>query len=72
MRRAMRPEPPVNPVQWGYRVFYRPGQVNHCPGCGRSHWLVGRVSAQCAFCGTALALALASPWSPGEPLALTA
>lgn len=40
----------------GYHVCYREGQVNHCPGCGRSHWHVGRLSAECAFCATALPL----------------
>jgi hypothetical protein len=40
----------------GYRVQYRADETNHCPGCGRSHWLVGRVTAECAFCGTALAI----------------
>jgi hypothetical protein len=30
--------------------------VNHCPGCGRSHWIIGRLSAECAFCSTALPL----------------
>lgn len=40
----------------GYRVVYREREVNHCPGCGRSHWYVGRVSAECGFCGTALPL----------------
>jgi hypothetical protein len=40
----------------GYRVSYRLGEVNHCPGCGQSHWLVGRAGAECAFCGTAVAL----------------
>jgi hypothetical protein len=40
----------------GYHVAYREDQVNHCPGCGRSHWYIGRLSAECAFCGTALPL----------------
>lgn len=40
----------------GYFVSYRPGGSNPCPGCGRSHWWVGRVSAECAFCGVALDL----------------
>lgn len=38
----------------GYHVAYRQGEVNHCPGCGRSSWLVGRQSAECGFCGTAV------------------
>jgi hypothetical protein len=40
----------------GYRPVYRQRQVNHCPGCGRSHWLVGRLLAECGFCATALPL----------------
>jgi hypothetical protein len=40
----------------GYRVAYRPQEVNHCPGCGKSHWMIGRMTAECAFCGTALPL----------------
>ena len=40
----------------GYHVVYRGGEVNRCPGCGRSHWHVGRLSAECGFCGTALPL----------------
>ncbi|WP_448664423.1 hypothetical protein ACG3SL_07025 [Sphingomonas sp. CJ20] len=38
------------------RVAYRPHEANHCPGCGQSHWMVGRTTAECAFCGTALPL----------------
>ncbi|WP_380876177.1 hypothetical protein ACFB49_07640 [Sphingomonas sp. DBB INV C78] len=40
----------------GYRLVYRANEVNHCPGCGKMHWFVGRKSAECAFCGTALPL----------------
>lgn len=39
------------------RPAYRPQQINQCPGCGGSHWLVGRQTAECAFCGDALPLA---------------
>jgi hypothetical protein len=35
---------------------YRHDQTNHCPRCGRSHWHVGRITAECAFCSTALPL----------------
>lgn len=38
----------------GYAPVYRHGEANHCPGCGRSNWIVGRHSAECAFCATAL------------------
>jgi len=36
---------------------YQQGEHNHCPGCGRSQWLIGRSTAECAFCHTALPLA---------------
>jgi hypothetical protein len=45
-----------NPAARGYYAAYRPHEVNRCPGCGRSHWLVGRLLAECAFCSTALPL----------------
>jgi hypothetical protein len=41
----------------GYHMTYRMGGNNPCPGCGRSHWHIGRISAECAFCGAALPLA---------------
>jgi hypothetical protein len=46
-----------DPSSRGYCPVYRDNQVNHCPGCGRTHWYVGRVSAECGFCATALPLA---------------
>ena len=45
-----------DPAGRGYQVIYREREVNHCPGCGRTHWIIGRVSAECAFCATALPL----------------
>jgi uncharacterized protein (DUF983 family) len=47
---------PQNLARRGYHVAYREGEANRCPGCGRSHWYVGRLSAECGFCGTALPL----------------
>ena len=44
------------PYERGYHAVYREHEVNHCPGCGRTQWLIGRVSAECAFCSTALPL----------------
>ncbi|HUQ13507.1 MAG TPA: hypothetical protein VM055_04450 [Novosphingobium sp.] len=41
----------------GYQVLFHIDETNHCPGCGRSQWLVGRVTAECVFCSTALPLA---------------
>lgn len=48
---------PHYPAHRGYHAVYRQQEVNHCPGCGRSHWLVGRMSAECGFCSTALPFA---------------
>ncbi|MGZ2412505.1 hypothetical protein ACUXST_001934 [Sphingomonas sp. F9_3S_D5_B_2] len=55
------------PFERGYHAVYREHEVNHCPGCGRTHWLIGRVSAECAFCATALPLAEASTRSHNTP-----
>lgn len=55
-----------NPAIRGYHAVYRRHEVNHCPGCGRTQWLVGRVSAECGFCATALPFA-----SSGYALAAT-
>ena len=41
----------------GHHIVYRANEPNHCPGCGRSQWYIGRVSAECGFCGTAVPLA---------------
>ncbi len=56
---------PHDPTNRGYCVVYRENQVNHCPGCGRTHWYVGRVSAECGFCATALPLAEATTRGTG-------
>ena len=44
-------------AQRGHHVVYRTNEANHCPGCGRSQWYIGRISDECGFCGTAVALA---------------
>jgi hypothetical protein len=46
-----------DPAKRGYHAVYRENEVNHCPGCGRTHWYVGRSLAECGFCATALPLA---------------
>ena len=59
MKSNIRTEPEAlahNPAARGYQVLYRRDEVNQCPSCGRTHWYVGRVSAECAFCSTALPL----------------
>lgn len=48
---------PHDPSQRGYHMVYRHDEVNRCPGCGRSHWYIGRLLAECGFCATALPLA---------------
>lgn len=45
-----------DPTVRGLHVAYQENEVNYCPGCGRSHWIIGRISAECAFCTTALPL----------------
>lgn len=54
-----------DPARRGYHIVYRENETNHCPGCGRSHWYKGRLSAECAFCGTALPLADAGTFGVG-------
>jgi Fe-S cluster biogenesis protein NfuA len=39
----------------GYQPVYRTGTA--CPGCGSGHWSIGRQSAECVSCGTALPIA---------------
>lgn len=56
-----------DPAGRGYHAIYREEEVNHCPGCGRTQWLVGRFSAECAFCSTALPLAEAAILSASAP-----
>ena len=55
------------PYERGYHAVYREHEVNHCPGCGRTQWLIGRVSAECSFCSTALPLSDANMLSHTEP-----
>ena len=43
----------------GYTMAYREEEVNHCPSCSRSHWYIGRLLAECGFCGTAIPLKVA-------------
>lgn len=53
-------------VQRGYQPLYHLDIENRCPGCGKSHWHVGRMSAECAHCDTALPLAMVAS-QPMEP-----
>ncbi len=45
-----------DPARTGYRFAYRADEANHCPGCGKTQWIIGRMLAECAFCATALPL----------------
>lgn len=38
----------------GYAIPYRKGERNFCPGCAGQQWIIGRLTAECAFCATAL------------------
>ncbi|MDB5669076.1 MAG: hypothetical protein JWO25_35 [Alphaproteobacteria bacterium] len=51
------------PHMRGYSFVYRENEINHCPGCGRTHWYIGRLSAECGFCQTAMPLSTAT--TPG-------
>ena len=44
----------------GFQILFDADETNRCPGCGHSQWYVGRVTAECAICGTALPLAEAA------------
>lgn len=46
-----------------YLPLYREDVANHCSGCGRQQWIIGRMTAECGFCGTALPLKKFSTWS---------
>jgi hypothetical protein len=47
-----------NPTLRGNHIVFRKGETNHCPGCGRKAWFVGRIMAECANerCVTALVI----------------
>lgn len=47
---------PFVPMARGFGAGYRVGEVVRCPACTRTHWIVGRVTAECAFCSTAMPL----------------
>ena len=47
----------LNLARRGHHVVYRTNESNRCPGCGRAQWYVGRITAECGFCGTAVPLA---------------
>ena len=50
-----------NPTERGLHAVYRSGEINHCPGCGRSQWIIGRTTAECAYCSSPLDLEATAP-----------
>jgi len=54
-------------LKQGYAPLYQPGCT--CPGCGKSQWTVGRFSAECVYCATALPFGPARgvPATPHHP-----
>lgn len=50
----------------GHHVVYRANETNRCPGCGRAQWYIGRMTAECGFCGTAVPLAEAKWGASGR------
>lgn len=50
----------------GFQPLYHAGEANRCPGCGGQSWHVGRMSAECGRCHTAIPLAdvAAQPMEP--------
>lgn len=56
---------PFTVADRGYRIAFHSGERNVCPGCGQSHWLIGRMTAECAFCATALPINNGGTFGPG-------
>lgn len=56
----------LSPAVRGYQPAYHADIVNRCPGCGRSHWYIGRFSAECANCETVMPLAFVAS-QPMQP-----
>lgn len=48
--------PPYDASRRGYHIEYRGDGTDRCPGCGRQHFHIGRMSAECAFCQTAMSI----------------
>lgn len=52
---------PNRPAVRAFAPSYRSGEANRCPGCGHSNWWVGRTTAECAVCHTAVPIAKGGP-----------
>lgn len=53
----------------GHHLVYRADETNRCPGCSRAQWHIGRLTAECVFCGTAIVLAESKWGGDGFPAA---
>ena len=49
-----------------FALVYRQNAVNHCPGCTHTNWMIGRMVAECGFCGTVLPLRDSALLAPGQ------
>lgn len=52
-----------SPATFSYAPLYRGDEANHCPGCDRQQWIIGRMTAECCFCGSAMPLESFSTYS---------
>lgn len=65
--RPMAKHRPGPPQQRGYAPLYHVGEEKQrCPCCHGLQWFIGRVSAECAKCGTALPLSTMGAEFGGE------
>lgn len=46
-----------------YLPLYRGDEPNHCPGCGGQQWIIGRMTAECGRCASAIPLERFSTWT---------
>lgn len=46
-----------------YLPLYRNDETNRCPGCGGQQWIIGRMTAECSMCASAIPLEKFSTWS---------
>jgi hypothetical protein len=72
LRLIERQQPVTLAEQVGTRCpapLYYSDQVNRCPGCWGTNWHVGRLTAECGFCGYPMALAEAgsATFQEGNP-----
>ncbi|MET0249076.1 MAG: hypothetical protein ABW164_05040 [Sphingobium sp.] len=54
---------PLSSFLHGYLPLYRDDEPNRCPGCGGQQWIIGRMTAECGMCASAIPLEKFSTWS---------